>query len=413
MIRFIHTADIHYGMENYGRIDTRSGIHTRLLDFDRAFNFCIDFAIQENVDFFLIAGDAYKTPNPSPTQQRLFLKALLRLHAAHIPVVIVIGNHDNPLSFGKANTLDILNDLPLETFHVISKPTSLILNTKNGPVQIVGIPWPTRNTLALSDNQQFKTVEQLNEYITKRVTNIIQVYAQQLDHSIPAVLTAHLTVSSGIFSGSEKRAVYGHDPIFLPSELAIPPFDYIALGHLHRYQQLNLNMHPSIVYSGSIERIDFGERKEEKGFCFVTIHCKQQTTHEFIKVPTRPFIQIELKLQHTEEVTYTQQLLAEIEKYDLTHAIVKIMYHVPTLIKDNVNTSTIQKACNAAHDLIGIFPVHEPRPRAHRTNMRIEMNLETILDLYFSQKKEKKDKKQKLVEYILQLREEINQEQDH
>lgn len=90
--------------------------------------------------------------------------------------------------------------------------------------------------------------------------------ANKLDHSIPAVLASHLTVSTGIFSGSEKRAIYGNDPVLLPSQLAIPPFDYVALGHLHRYQNLNQKGYPAIVYSGSVERVDFGERREDKGF---------------------------------------------------------------------------------------------------------------------------------------------------
>ena len=53
VISFIHTADIHFGMENYGKIDPQTGIHTRLLDFEKALNFCIDIAIEKKVDFFL------------------------------------------------------------------------------------------------------------------------------------------------------------------------------------------------------------------------------------------------------------------------------------------------------------------------------------------------------------------------
>jgi DNA repair exonuclease SbcCD nuclease subunit len=60
-IRFIHTADIHFGVENYGRIDPETGIHTRLLDFERAFSACVDRAIAESIDFFIFCGDAYKT----------------------------------------------------------------------------------------------------------------------------------------------------------------------------------------------------------------------------------------------------------------------------------------------------------------------------------------------------------------
>ncbi|MFS8506793.1 MAG: hypothetical protein LVQ75_01505 [Candidatus Babeliales bacterium] len=53
MIKVIHTADIHFGMENYGKIDPETGIHTRLLDFEKALNFCIDYAIEQEVDLFL------------------------------------------------------------------------------------------------------------------------------------------------------------------------------------------------------------------------------------------------------------------------------------------------------------------------------------------------------------------------
>ena len=147
MITFIHTADIHFGVENYGKIDPISGIHSRLLDFEKALNYCINHAIEKKVDFFLFSGDAYKTAHPSPTQQKLLMRCFLRLHEAHIPVVIIVGNHDNPISFGKANSLEIFGDIPLNGFHVIAKPELLHLETKNGPVQIVGIPWPTRNKI--------------------------------------------------------------------------------------------------------------------------------------------------------------------------------------------------------------------------------------------------------------------------
>lgn len=290
MLTFIHTADVHFGMENYGRIDPETGIHSRLLDFEKAFNFCIDVAIERKVDFFLFCGDAYKTTNPSPTQQKLMLKCLLRLYKASIPVVIIVGNHDNPLSFGKANSLEIFGDMPLDGFHVIDTPTTLTLQTKNGPAQIVGIPWPTRNTIALSDRHLAKDASQITTYISQAVSHIIQNLAKKLDPLIPAVLASHMTISSGIFSGSEKRAIYGNDPVLLPSQLAIEPFDYVALGHLHRFQNLNMNGNIPIVYSGSIERVDFGERKEDKGFCVVSIPAKGKASYEFIKTPQRPLL---------------------------------------------------------------------------------------------------------------------------
>ncbi|GMU19521.1 MAG: nuclease SbcCD subunit D [Candidatus Babeliales bacterium] len=408
MIKFLHTADIHFGMENYGRIDPKSGIHTRLLDFQKALNVCIDHAIAHNVDFFMFSGDAYKTAHPSPTQQKLFFNCLMRLFKANIPVVIVIGNHDNPLSFGKAHSLDIFQDLPLEGFHVIAKPTILPLQTKSGLVNIVGIPWPTRNTVSMSNTHVYKNSIEITEYISKAVAAIIADCASKLDPKIPAILAGHLTVSSGVFSGSEKRAIYGNDPLFLPSQLAIKPFDYVALGHLHRYQNLNPNGHPAIVYSGSIERIDFGERKEDKGFCLVQIESKEKTTHQFIKGPARPFIQVEVYLEPG--IDQTQQILNELEKHELTDAVVKIVYHIPPGKKDLVDIKALERTCLNAMYLVGIIPVRKPESRERRAAMNVEMDLPTLLGTYFLTKPELKDKKDQLIEKAMQLYEESQKE---
>ena len=412
MIRFVHTADIHFGMENYGHIDPKTGIHSRLLDFQKALNICIDYAIEHDVDFFLFSGDAYKTTNPSPTQQKLLLKCFLRLYEQKIPIVLVIGNHDNPLSFGKAHTLDLFNDLPLSGFHVISKASTqpFVLQTKSGPIAIVGIPWPTRNTISISDKHAHKSASQITEHISQAVAKIIQHAAEQIDLTMPAVLAAHLTVSSGIFSGSEKRAIYGTDPLLLPSQLALPAFDYVALGHLHRYQNLNPNGYPAIVYSGSIERIDFGERKEEKGFCVVSISEKGKATHEFIQVPTRPFIQIELTL--TAEKNQTEQVINEIKKYDITDAVIKIVYHVPSETKDTVSLQEVQKACTTAWYIVGIIPVRAYSVRERRALMSVNMDLETMVTTYFENKPELKERKDILIEKTLLLSQEAQQATD-
>jgi exonuclease SbcD len=406
MITFIHAADIHFGMENYGRIDSTTGIHTRLLDFHKALNICIDAAIKHDVDFFMFPGDAYKTAHPSPTQQRLLFECFLRLFKANIPIVMVIGNHDNPVSFGKAHSLDLFTQIPLAGFHVMSKPETLVLTTKSGPVQIVGIPWPSRTTLSLNKSDVAHKAENVNEYISKAVSSIIQHHADKLDPELPAVLAAHLTVSSGMFSGSEKRAIHGSDPLFLPSQLAVKPFDYVALGHLHRYQDLNKGGHPAVVYSGSIERIDFGERKEDKGYCLVTIKNKQETSHEFIKIPIRPFIQLSIKLH--DESSQTDQIITEAKKLVLKNAIVKIIYHLPVGAKDRVDMRAIHNVCEDAHHLIGIFPVYAPKVREQRTQLTIEMSTESLLSGYFMSKQIPQERIKKLVQKTLEL--EIAQE---
>jgi exonuclease SbcD len=397
-------------MENYGRLDTKTGIHSRLLDFYKALTSCIDRALEEKIDFFLFCGDAYKTANPSPTQQKLLMQCLLRLHKAQIPVVIVVGNHDNPLSFGKASSLDIFGDLPLDGFHVIAKPTSFVLQTISGPVQIVGIPWPTRTTISISDRHSFKSATEITDYISKAVGSIISDFARKLDPAVPAVLAGHLTASTGIFSGSEKRAIYGSDPVLLPSQLAIKPFDYVALGHLHRYQDLNPHGYPAVVYAGSIERIDFGERKEEKGFCLVAITDKETTTHEFIQVPTRPFIQVEVHLNSV--VDQTEQILQELAKYDLRDAVVKIVYHVPVGKKDSVDLNVVQRACALAIHLVGIIPLRNPVVRDRRVALKVDMDLATLLDIYFQTRSESPAKKEDYIKKTLLLMDELQQREE-
>ncbi len=411
MITFIHTADIHFGMENYGRIDPKTGIHSRLIDFQKALHECIDRAIEEDIDFFMFSGDAYKTAHPTPTHQRLLSECFFRLFKHNIPIVMVIGNHDHPLTFGKAHALEIFGQLPLEGFHVISKPQNIVLKTKGGLVQITGIPWPSRSQVNLSHEHHSRTVSQLTELISNGLADIIQQCAEELDPELPAILAGHLTVSSGIFSGSEKRAVYGTDPVLLPSHLAREPYDYVALGHLHRYQNLNPHGHPAIVYSGSIERIDFGERKEDKGFCLVKIVDKKITTHEFIKVSTRPFIQIDIALD--DNSSQTEQILAQARKYSLAGAILKIVYTLPAHIKDRVDINVIHNACESAHYIVGIFPVRPVIIKEARAQVTMGMNLPELLQTYCATKPEYTALKDDIINKALELLHEIELEDNH
>ena len=399
MIKFFHVADIHLGVENYGKVDSKTGIHSRLLDFKSSLEQSVDAAIKEKIDFFLFCGDAYKTAFPTPTQQRILIHEFLRLQKADIPVISVVGNHDHPLSFGKSNSLDIFDYLPLKGLHVFSKPEILRIDTKNGPIQIVGIPWPTRNNIIADKKFHLKSSKEITEYLSQAVTEIINNLASQLDKNIPAILAAHLTVSTGIFSGSEKCAVFGNDPMFLPSQLALPVFDYVALGHLHRHQNLNKNSYPAVVYSGSIERIDFGERKEEKGFCFVYIDIKKdkdKCSFDFIKLKTRPMIQIEVKLKT--DKNQTEQILSAIEKHNIKDSILKIVYHVPDGKKDHVDLQEIQRACLPAINLVSIIPVRKNIIREQRASLNIDMNIQVLLEKFLETKDYSETQKKGIIE---------------
>lgn len=390
MIRFFHTADAHFGVENYGKVDQKTGIHSRFLDFVQSFERCVDRAIAEQVDFFLFCGDAYKTAYPTPTQQKQLLRLLFKLQQARIPVVIVVGNHDHPLSFGKIHSLEVFNTIPLGGIHVFSKPDKMVLETKNGQVQIVGIPWPMRHNLVSKQEHRFKDTVQIAAHMSEKVGMIIRSLASELDPEVPAMLAGHLTVSSGIFSGSEKRAVLGNDAVFLPSQLAIKPFDYVALGHLHRHQDLNKKSYPPVVYSGSIERIDFGERKDQKGFCSVcldeTKSWGKRCSYEFVELLVRPMIQIEVELEPLKN--QTKQILAHIEKKNVDDAIVKIVYHIPEGEPDRVDLYAIQRACSSALSLVSIIPVRTQQVRERRVEISVTMDFDSVVNTYLEFKED-------------------------
>lgn len=394
LIKIVHTADIHFGVENYGRIDSATGLHTRLLDFVKSFNICIDHAIKENADLFILAGDAYKTAIPSPTHQKYLLQSLLRLQKANIPIVIVVGNHDHPLSFGKAHALDVYAELPLSHFYVFSKPHAITIPTKNGPVQVVGIPWPLRQNLLTKEDFRYKDFEKITDHISTAVCEIIKKLALKLDPSIPAVLTGHLTVNNGIFSGSERRAVFGNDPLFTTQDLAIEPFNYVALGHLHRHQSLNDKNKTPVVYAGSIERIDFGEVRDTKGFVIAEIDTIKNAYNferiadiRFVQLPTRKMLEINIVLEEHKD-HFAKQIIDELKKYQIQNAIVKLFYHIPPGCMDTVDISLIHKHLSEAWFVAGIIPIHKPLSKGSRNDSTHNHHLsnQELLEKYFNNK---------------------------
>src|SRR5207244_12949828 len=120
-LRLAHLADTHIGMENYGRINPETGLNQRLHDFLSSLDQAIDGALHAQVDLVVFAGDIYKTRDPTPTHQREFARRIFRLSSAGIKVVIVAGNHDIPLSVGRATSVDI--------FKALEVPSVLVART--------------------------------------------------------------------------------------------------------------------------------------------------------------------------------------------------------------------------------------------------------------------------------------------
>jgi DNA repair protein SbcD/Mre11 len=289
MIRFVHVADVHIGMDNYGRVNPATGMSTRLEDFLNTLDESVDCAIERNADLYILAGDIYKTRDPTPTHQREFARRIRKLTGAGIQVVMVAGNHDLPLSPSRATVIDIFSALDVPGVHVARVIRSMRIETRNGPVQILALPWMTRSIVLADDQHKGATIEELNQRMVQMSTDRLRQIGEDLDPEIPTMVIAHAHVF-GAKIGAERMLNVGRDPVLALDAFPVQNIGYIALGHIHRHQAL-ITTDPAVVYPGSINRVDFGEEDEDKGFVLGELHvgrCKW----EFVPVKARPFLTI-------------------------------------------------------------------------------------------------------------------------
>ena len=329
-MRLLHFSDIHIGMENYAKLDPQTGLSTRLLDFFNTFDFIVEKAISENVDAVVFAGDAYKSRDPNPTQQRGFGERIAKI-AKKIPVVLVVGNHDTPNAEGKANTLDIYSALEIDNVWVSRTPEYLEIPTKSGTLQIVTLPWLHKNDYKTAGDK-------------------LQLLYNKIKPSSPAIFLSHCEVEGASY-GSEKGLAIANDVTIPLPLLQDKRLSYVALGHIHKHQVLSKD--PLIVYSGSPQRIDFGEEKEEKGICLVEIEKSGQAKFQFIPTGARKFLTIVVDLKGNDQDP-TKTIIDSIEKHDVTDKIVRVIINIPAECDKEIQMDKIKKSLVKANYIAGI-----------------------------------------------------------
>ena len=407
-MKFLHLADTHIGIENYGRIDASTGLHTRLQDFVASLRHAFETAVQEQVDAVLFAGDAYRSCDPSPTHQREFASQVRRLVDADIPVVMVTGNHDSPVSFGKATSLDIFGTLQTAGVHVANRDKLITLETKSGPLQVACLPWLHRSRLAAHSDYHKLDQEQIVAALQDLGADLITGLAEQVDPAHPALLLAHVTAADAALSGTEQTALIGRDPVFLTSTLAHRAFDYIALGHIHRFQDLNPGGAPPVVYSGSIERIDFGEEREAKGFCLVSIEeaepgqdVRRKVDYQFVSSPARTFRTIAVTVPDGADPTAV--IVAEARNTDVTDAVVRVQYELEGDDHPQLDLKAVAGALSEAFMVASI--IAKPKPQAHlrRADITPEAGLREAIKAYVSNRPELEELEEELESAAMQL----------
>jgi exonuclease SbcD len=327
-IRLIHTADIHIGMENYGRLDPVTGINSRVMDFLRRLTDVANFAIEQEADVFIFAGDAYRTREPSPTHQREFARRIKRVADAGIPVVMLVGNHDLPAVSRRASSIDIFGTLGVPNVHVANREQVLQLTCRRGQVlQVAAMPYPQRSALLAAEAYRGRSLEELDRALQEAMITLVRGLALEVRErpSVPAILVGHFSVDEAV-AGSERSIMVGRDAAMPRSVLADPTWRYVALGHIHKHQNLNPSGDPPVVYSGSLERIDFGEEHERKGFVVVEIG-EGPATWEFrpaYRRQARPFTTIGVDVREAADPT-AAVVEAVRGRGDLSESVVRLV----------------------------------------------------------------------------------------
>lgn len=346
-IRLLHFADTHIGMENYGKIDPHTGISGRVMDFLRRMSEIVDYAREHDADLAIFAGDAFRTRQPDPTHQREFARRI-KLLAEQCPVVLLVGNHDIPAMTQKASSVEIFHTLEVDNVIVGRSDRLYRIETKRGPVQVATIPYPIRQRLLSDLDTRGMSINQLDVLLRDQVDVLIRNLAEQVDPTVPAVLTGHFGVM-GARAGSEQYVMLGRDVAVLKSSLTDPVWDYVALGHIHYHQDLNPHGYPPIVYAGSIERVDFGEEHDPKGFCWVQL-ARGATTYEFVELRARPFVTIRADVRG--QTNPTQAIVDVIAQHPIDGTVVRLIVTATAeekaLIRDREIAAALQPAAFVA-----------------------------------------------------------------
>ncbi len=403
-IQLIHVSDIHFGSgESHGRVNPLTGLNVRFEDFVKALAKTVDFAIEKNVDVFLFSGDAYRNASPEPVYQKMFASELKRLSNAGIQTILVVGNHDQILRSTSSHSMSVFQSLEVPGVITIDKPTNRVIDTANGAFQLIGLPHITRHQMMTLEKYANLPAATLDRLLVEKITDMLRGYYESLDPTLPTVVTAHMSLDRAL-AGIEQELLIGYTLTF-PVEMFIDSrVDYVALGHIHRHQVIR-EQHPTITYAGSLERVDFGEEREDKGFIHVIME-RKNVEFKFHSIDPRPFVTVEADLTNSEDPT--SRLREKIEKAIKPGCVLRVRYKINQEQIELINEDVLQ-ACSREALTCKIYPEivsnhsRARLPQLTETSVSSPISaLETYLDEVAP------DRKDQLVERARAMMEEID-----
>jgi len=410
MIKILHFADAHIDMANYGRHDPESGLPMRVMDFLRSLDEIVQKAIDTNVDMVIFAGDAYKDRSPKPTFQREWDKRIMRLSSAGILTLLLTGNHDISPATGRAHAIQEFETLQVPNVLVLNKPQFLTPSELNNlPVQVLALPWVSRSGLMASLELDGTNPVEVYKELGERLSSLVANWLAEANPNLPIILTAHASVEGALY-GSERMVMLGNDLVLQPALVKDQRLDYVALGHIHKPQDLNEGAHPPVIYPGSIERVDFGEAKDKKYFILAEVS-KGDTKVEWCELKNiRPFIDIFVKLESDQDINQELQSALPPEE-EIEDAIVRMVIEYPHEWEAMIDETALRALTSRTFEFYLVKrPQMEARVRLPEGRAASSMGETELLDLYWkaTNRDLKPEKKQRLSQLAKSIMDEVH-----
>ncbi len=261
-MKILHTADWHVGkiLKNQPRFDEHRAV---LADLVRV-------ARDEDVDVVIVAGDLFETSTPGPEAQGLVLKTLLALKENGRQVVVLAGNHDNRDLVDKVYR-QVLGELGVHVVGLPKRPDAggaISLRTKdNEAANVAVLPFVSYRHAVRAAEVLLHDAAQHSQDYANRVRALVELLTAGFTGDAVNLVTTHATLLGGRRGGGERevQTLLGYE---LPAQVFPASAHYVALGHLHRHQEIDGPC--PIAYSGSPIALDFGEENNESVALVVT-----------------------------------------------------------------------------------------------------------------------------------------------
>ena len=261
-MKILHTSDWHVGkvLKGRDRYDEHVGVLGSI----------VRSARDEEVDLVLVAGDLFETAAPTAKSQGLVMRTLLALREDGREVVVIAGNHDNQ-SLIEAVYRPVLGEIGMHVLGLPKRPNAgglVSLRTRAGTeVKVAALPFLSHRYAVRAAEVIFHEFAEHALDYAQRVAEIVRLLTEGFTDDTVNVIMAHGTLLGGRRGGGEREVQTTLD-YELPASMFPASAHYVALGHLHRQQEI-----PGpcpIFYSGSPLPIDFGEEANEPAALIVT-----------------------------------------------------------------------------------------------------------------------------------------------